>query len=66
MGRGAKSEDKISQQGRKGHKEGFFVPDLGGLCCLVVHFFFGPLREISLSLVAAPRLCGLAVKIVCE
>jgi hypothetical protein len=38
MGHGAKSKDKISQQGRKGHKEGFSVPDLGGLCGLVVHF----------------------------
>ena len=49
VGRGAKSKDKISQQGRKGHKEGFSVPDLGGLCGLVVHFLFGPWREILLS-----------------
>jgi hypothetical protein len=46
MERGAKSKGKNAQQGCKGHKEGFSVPDLGGLCGLVVHFLFGPVREI--------------------
>jgi hypothetical protein len=31
----------FSQEGRKGHKEGFSVSDLRGLCGLVVNFFAG-------------------------